>query len=256
MSLLDPLDPAMVASALPSFHQRKRRAVEQIERHLADVNGYVAWSGGRDSTAVLLLAHQVSADVPVVWFDSGLEYPETRAYISQVADRLSLNLTVLKAEPDALTVLRESGAWDHAAPFTDQATDLHHTLITAPSTTAHLLFGPGELSGLRAEESVGRRALLARDNGQYRRVDGSVVCAPLWAWAGADVRSVLAGAHLPENPVYAKLALLGAPERAQRVGLVVDGNNPDHGRYTYLRNGWPSLWADLVHVLPRLNEWR
>lgn len=244
-----------VAAALPSFRLRADRAKSAISQHLDAHGGYLAWSGGRDSTAVLAAAYDVSPTVPVVWFDSGLEYPETRDYVYEIADRLSLNLHVLPAARSALDVLRESGAWDHSVTLGD-ASGMHDDLIAAPSRRAHEMFGIGELSGLRAEESVGRRALLAPGNGCYRRADGSVVLAPLWSWSSDDVRAMLHFAGVPENPVYAKLQRLGAPERAQRVGLVVDGNNPHHGRYTYLRNGWPDLWADLIAVLPRLNEWR
>lgn len=249
------LDLSILASSLPSFQKRKAQALGRIETHLSSNGGYVAWSGGRDSTAVVALAREIDPTVPVVWFDSGLEYPENREYILRVTEMLKLNLTIIKASPDALTILRDSGAWDHAALYS-QENNIHNVLITQPSDEAHRLFGEGELSGLRAEESTGRRALLAPKNGTYTRVNGNIVCAPCWPWSSNDVRSAIAGALIPENPVYEKLARLGAPDRAQRVGLVVDGNNPDHGRYTYLKNGWPTLWAELISVLPRLNEWR
>lgn len=243
-----------LAASLPSFQKRKTQALERVEKHLEANSGYVAWSGGRDSTAVVTLVNLVAPGTPIVWFDSGLEYPENRVYISEIAEHLKLNLTILKSSPDALTILRDSGAWDHSAAYSHE--DMHTPLITAPSNRAHALFGRGELSGLRAEESAGRRALLAGNDGTYFRANGDVVCAPCWSWSANDVRSAIAAAGIPDNPVYEKLARLGAPERARRVGLVVDGNNPDHGRYTYLKNGWPTLWAELVSVLPRLNEWR
>jgi phosphoadenosine phosphosulfate reductase len=249
------LDLSHLAYSLPSFQKRKTQALDRIKSHLASNGGYVAWSGGRDSTAVVALAREIDSTVPIVWFDSGLEYPENREYILRVTKMLDLNLTVIKASPDALTVLRNSGAWDHSMLYS-QENNIHNILITQPSDEAHRMFGVGELSGLRAEESTGRRALLAPKNGTYNRSNGNIVCAPCWSWSSNDVRSAIAGAKIPENPVYEKLARLGAPARAQRVGLVVDGNNPDHGRYTYLKNGWPTLWAELTSVLPRLNEWR
>lgn len=249
------LDLASLASSLPSFQKRKGQALTRVEKHLSENGGYVAWSGGRDSTAVVALAREIDSRVPIVWFDSGLEYPENRDYITRISKDFDLNLTVIKSVPDALTILRNSGAWDHSDRYSSEY-DLHDSLITSPANEAHLRFGAGELSGLRAEESTGRRALLARNDGAYIRSNGTAVCAPCWSWSSNDVRSAIADAQMPENPVYEKLAKLGAPLRAQRVGLVVDGNNPDHGRYTYLKNGWPTLWAELVSQLPRLNEWR
>lgn len=59
---------------------------------------------------------------------------------------------------------------------------------------------------------------------------------------------------LPVNPVYAKLRLLGAPEKALRVSAMIDGNGLELGRVTWLRRGWPGLFAELAQVLPRLRE--
>lgn len=251
----DGLDLSSVSAALPSTHSIIDRQAALIDEHLERHAGYLAWSGGRDSTAVLALARLVRPDVPVVWFDSGLEFPETRIYIQQLAESLSLNLDIIPSTPDALTVLQESGYWDHATRF-GNGDDLHNVLITEPARLAHERWGRGELTGLRADESVGRRILLSSDEGHYTRSDGTIVFAPLWAYTAMRVRGTLKALGVPENPVYSKLASLGAPERAQRVGLVVDGNNAENGRYTYLRNGWPELWEQLVQSLPRLNEWR
>jgi phosphoadenosine phosphosulfate reductase len=59
---------------------------------------------------------------------------------------------------------------------------------------------------------------------------------------------------LPVNPVYAKLRLLGAPEQALRVSAMIDANGLEMGRVTWLRRGWPDLFAELAQVLPRLRE--
>lgn len=42
---------------------------------------YVAFSGGKDSTALLHLVRQMYPDVPAVFVDTGLEYPEIRAFV-------------------------------------------------------------------------------------------------------------------------------------------------------------------------------
>lgn len=250
------LDFGLVASALPSQKLNANVILSSISEHFSSYGGFVTWSGGKDSTAVVSLARQVEKDIPVVWYDSGLEYPETRKYIEDIASQLNLNLHIFKAEPDALKILEKTGAWDHAAELSQQSPSIHGTLIVIPSDIAQQKFGMGELTGLRAEESVGRRALLAKNGGHYVRANGVHVFAPIWAWKTVNVKAQLASQGIPENPVYDKLKMLGAPERSQRVGLVVDGNNPQHGRYTYLRLGWPDLWFQLCQVLPRLAEWR
>lgn len=250
------LDAGAVAALLPSRARREESALTLLKEHFTrQPDGYVAWSGGKDSTAALHLALRLMPDVPVVWFDSGLEYPETRSYVELLSQQWELNLHIIKAEPDALTMLQRSGGWHHGDTATG-GDDFHDALIAAPARQAHARFGPGEVSGLRSSESVGRRILLAKGQGRYERKDGTVVVAPVWRWRDIDIESYLASNGIPPNPVYAKLVSLGAPPYAQRVGLVVDYNGAEAGRFTWLRVGWPDLWRELAETLPRLKEWR
>ena len=250
------LDPAFVREYI-HFPEVKMREIENsILNHYESYKGYIAWSGGKDSTIIVDIARKVIPEIKIVWFDSGLEYPDTREYINALATKWNLNLTVITAEPDALTILKETGTWNHDSIINPPAESLHDSLIIKPANKAHALFGLGELSGLRAEESVGRRALLAKEKGHYLRKDGSRVYAPIWSWSGEQVLNYFSQKEIALNPVYHKLAAVGAPLRAQRVGIVVDGNNPNNGRYTYLRLAYPDLWATLCQTLPRLKEWR
>lgn len=248
------LDPARLAGMLAAAPTRAAAARVGIERHLAVHHGYVAWSGGKDSTVCVALARQVDRAVPVCFFDSGLEFPETYAYIEDLTARLRLNLQVIPADPPALSVLRASGAWEHGVPD-DRTADLHEAVIGRPARVAHERFGAGEIWGLRAAESAPRRLGLAAGRGTLRRRDGTVAYAPIWAWRARDVWAELARQGLPVNPVYERLRQLGADERSLRVGLLVDGNALEFGRLVWLRRGWPELYQRLVEVLPRMGEW-
>jgi len=44
-------------------------------------NVYVSFSGGKDSTILLYLVRKLYPDVPAVFCDTGLEYPEIRAFV-------------------------------------------------------------------------------------------------------------------------------------------------------------------------------
>lgn len=252
----------------------------QIRSHLDDADGYVAFSGGKDSLVVLDLARSVDPNVPVVFFDSGAEYPETYDYLARIADHWRLRFEVVAAEPPLLTALAVTGMWDHDAQTTRPVAALHDILITEPSRQAHAAHGPGELWGVRADESAkgtGRWALYhraladevarachgccntrsqqrRRHGGLITRADGTRVFGPVWNWSSTDVWAHIARRGLPVNPVYAKLQALGVPERHQRVSHVVDGSFLERGRVTWLRRGWPDLFEQIATVLPRIRE--
>ena len=248
----------------------------RIEEHLEAHDGYVALSGGKDSVVVTHLARQVDPNVPVVWFDSGTEFPETRTYIHDLANRWDLNLTVTSTTPTLLEALTASGDWDHTAPAGPHL-NIHEALILQPSRLAHQLHGPGELWGVRSAESNGRRTLhrvqlrhqvatactdccttdaqqRAQHGGIVARVDGTTAYSPIWNWPTPHIWDYLAAHRIPINPVYDKLRSLGAPDEALRVSHLIDAGHLGTGRATWLRRGWPQLYDQLITALPRLTE--
>lgn len=228
---------------------------ERIAEHIHRHDGYIAFSGGKDSLVVLDLARRVDPDLPVVFFDSGLEYPETLDFIRAVAGEWDLDLHRIAADPPLLDVLVESGAWEHHVPD-GAAVDLHRILITEPAARAHELLGPGELWGVRADESAGRRALYAANghDGVIARRDGTVAYGPIWNWSTADVWSYIHRHRLPVNPLYERMRGLGVPECGRRVSHLLDGSHLDRGRLTWLRRGWPALFEQLADALPRIRQ--
>lgn len=251
--------------------------VDRIRAHLDAHDGYVAWSGGKDSTVVLHLARQADPNVPVVFFDSGLEFPETYDHLAELTEAWQLNLQIIPAQPSAPEVLVATGGWDLHAPTAEHRDQLHEALITRPAATAHDHHGPGELWGVRASESRGRRAMYtnslrtetaaaclgcchtlaeqrARHGGVTHRRDSTHSYGPIWDWRDHDVWAYLHRHNIPTNPVYAKLRDLGAPEHFLRVALMVDGSRLEHGRIVWLRRGWPDIYATLIAHLPRLAE--
>ena len=51
---------------------------------------YVSFSGGKDSTALLHIARSVYPDIPAVFVDTGLEYPEIRRFALQTTNVIQL----------------------------------------------------------------------------------------------------------------------------------------------------------------------
>lgn len=252
-----------------------RHLLDRIAEHLEAHDGFVSWSGGKDSTVVVDLARQVDPNVPVVFFDSGLQFPETLRYLEELSAAWRLNLTVIPAEPDLLTVMVALGGFDHRAPDRRLGVELAEVMIRGPAAEAHGRHGRGSLWGVRAEESPGRRVLYrqrlaaesvarqecsrhevrAAAGGVVSRTAGTVTYGPIWDWQTAQVFEYLAGRGIEPNPLYRKLAELGVPTRQIRVDSIIDAAKLSNGHIAWLQKGWPDLFDRLAIALPRLREW-
>ena len=51
-----------------------------------DNQAFVSFSGGKDSTVLLDLVRRVCADIPAVFVDTGVEYPEIREFVKTVSN--------------------------------------------------------------------------------------------------------------------------------------------------------------------------
>lgn len=263
------LDADWLRAQRPARHDEKA-LVQRIRQHLDEHDGYVSLSGGKDSLVVLHLAVQADANVPVAFFDSGLEFPETIAYLNELESFFKISIDTYRATPSLLDVLVAGGGFDHHSIRCEGA-DLDRLLIQEPAGRAAADHGCGVLWGLRAQESRQRAGLFSRslpksciccsDQAQRRRRHGGVSVtaagvrfSPVWDWTDHDIWAHITRHQLPVNPVYRKLRELGAPAAQQRVSHLVDGAHLDRGRVVWIRAGWPQLWQPLVEALPRLDE--
>ncbi|MGD1060848.1 MAG: phosphoadenosine phosphosulfate reductase family protein, partial [Methanomassiliicoccales archaeon] len=66
-----------------------------------DLPSMVSFSGGKDSLATLLLTLDAGLRLPVLFIDTGLEFPETFAHVNDVAERHGLELMIERAPENA-----------------------------------------------------------------------------------------------------------------------------------------------------------
>lgn len=78
------------------------RIIEWYQKN--DGKVYVSFSGGKDSTVLLDLVRRIYPDVPAVFIDTGLEYPELREFVKTVP-----NVTWLKPEMNFRKVIEKYG---------------------------------------------------------------------------------------------------------------------------------------------------
>lgn len=204
----------------------------------------------------LHLALQTDPNIPVCFYDSGLEFPENIAYIHDIANLYNINLHIIHSTPTVLDILKKEAFFDHKKMPVHLKTSIMEAKITNPSKEAHAKFGQGRIWGLRAEESRGRRMLLVPRHGSFETKEGETVTSPVWNWSTTQIFAYLEQKSIPENPLYEKMRKMGVPEKGLRVGSIVDGGNLDYGRITWLKRGWPELYDKMRIALPRIDEFR
>lgn len=78
------------------------RIIEWYQRNNGKV--YIPFSGGKDSTVLLDLVRRIYPDVPAVFVDTGLEYPELREFVKSIP-----NVIWLKPEMNFRKVIETYG---------------------------------------------------------------------------------------------------------------------------------------------------
>ena len=83
-----------------------RKTQERIKEWYEHWNGqvYIGFSGGKDSTVLLHIAREVYPDIEAVFVDTGLEYPEIRAFVKTFD-----NVTWLKPKMNFKQVIEQHG---------------------------------------------------------------------------------------------------------------------------------------------------
>ena len=94
-----------ILQALPTA-VKIRWAKEKIQEWYEHYDGqvYVAFSGGKDSTVLLHIVRQLYPEVPAVFVDTGLEFPEIRAFVKTID-----NVVWLKPKMPFTEVLKKYG---------------------------------------------------------------------------------------------------------------------------------------------------
>ncbi len=249
----------------------------RIAGHLDDHDGYLAFSGGKDSLVALHLTLQVEPNIPVVFFDSGLEYPRDLHLHHRTRRHLEPEPRTPPSRPttaDRPRTIRRMGP-PPAHPSHEPETARH----------PHRCPLPRGARSPRARRNLGRtrrriperdRPLVAvlqrtqqpRHTHVRRLLHQHHRATPtprrphrpsrrnpcLRARMGLEHRRDL-DLHRPppatgEPPSTAHSADSAPPEKHLRVSHMLDGAFLEHGRITRLRRGWPTLFEELAHVLP------
>jgi len=185
---------------------------------------YASVSWGKDSVALAHLIYQSGLVIPLVWVKQiPLYNPDCKSVRDAFLSRWPMTYR------EIIMHLREGHyAW-HATGS-----------LEAGFAQAADEFGPRYVSGIRAQESGGRKIRMRK----YGLASPNA-CAPLGWWTEADVFGYLAANDLPVHPVYAMLGC-GRWERNQIRTCRLEGRGGDGSG----RNEWEKeYYGDVLRRL-------
>ncbi len=99
-------------SIIEQYAGEAKKFIERVYgKYVGSGKIHVSFSGGADSTSVLVLAVEAlgAERVVAVYSDTGLEYPESREYVEDLASKLGVELVVLKPEVSFIDEITKRG---------------------------------------------------------------------------------------------------------------------------------------------------
>ena len=194
---------------------------------------YVAFSGGADSTAALLLAVEAlgSRRVTAVYVDTGIEFPETRRHVERVASRLGVDLLVV-----------ENGGrfWEELGKRLPPSRDARWCTALLKIEPLKVLYSKLRpkliIEGVRGFESLARLTL--------GEVTSSPVAPtarrafPVYEWSRLEVQLYLRWKEVEANPLY--------DEGLTRIGCIVCPAMHMYELFEVSRRLHPALFEGII----------
>ena len=161
----------------------------------------VSFSGGKDSTVLLDLARRAFPDIPAVFVDTGLEYPEIREFVKTVP-----NVTWLRPEMPFSKVISEYG---YPVVSKDVARRIRYARRGGTWALCHLNglnreTGRKQIIATMACESARRQSVYLKIgcNAYHKRDPTS---QPMSFWTEQDVLEYLRITGIPYASVYGEI---------------------------------------------------
>lgn len=196
-----------------SFSEKWLETTAAITHHIREFGAdklVVAFSGGKDSLLVLHLVRQYYPQVAVTFNNTGVEYPETGAFVKQIAKDWHLNLITTKPYKKTF--------WDCVKQYGFPMETKSSYLKSGKQYKAHCCYYLKEMPmklAIRQNDWLGMftgttaiesrvRMFAARDRGICSYIKHYNLCKinPILWWTEEEVWDFIKQEGLPYNPLY------------------------------------------------------
>ena len=219
------------------FKVKQAISILKYAKKVFNKNIVVAFSGGKDSLVALHLALQVlGPEVPVLFNDTTIEFPETTQYIRSLAKEWGLNLVITKPRKPFFLAVKEKGWATHenrwcCRPYKEEPA---FKFISENNVAA-------EVTGVKRTESIYRRSLTPIREPKRKENPPIIRINPIYDWNDWEVWRYIRINNLPYNPLYDK--------GYRRIGCwCCPLNGITH--YKRLRKTHPNLYSFLLKFKP------
>lgn len=227
---------AILYSKMPEHKAKVRRSQWAVKAALNRCSWVIAFSGGKDATAMLHIVETVApGSCRMVFFDDEINFPETHEYLDLID----------KLHPGRL--IRQKSRDQHGM-FTSWINDDEAMTSLADFEIDQGI--EGTFIGIRAEENA-TRMRMQRQHGRrpYQLKSGQWHCNPIIDWTVKDVWAFIYAIDVPFNKSYLQQQQAGLSDREQRVIPFGYRKSLD-----IMRRAYPDLYNRCLHLYPQMRS--
>lgn len=262
----------LIDNSLKIMREANQKAIE------AETPLLINFSGGKDSSCLLLLAKQADAKVELMYMTSGLELPGCVEFVQQEADRAGLKLHITDPVRD---YYGDFPYWVRKIGyFPSYQYNYCSVRLKIRPSRAYLrkIYGFKHIyrvNGVRKSES-GRRSKIYKEKAPIRpdwENSGHFIVEPIQDWTGQDVRDYLEENNFKVQKLYNEFGVSGCaycpfyqleiyqrilnayPDIYDSIIAVEDEiKKPAVGGNRFLRQVKEDFLANKEEIMARLNE--
>ncbi len=188
----------LVEKNTPVMEALESKSIEILRRLAPDPDTVIVpWSGGKDSTAALIIALKAYGRdrVKAVYVDTGIDFLENAEYVEKVASKLGVDLIYKRANVDEGLLLEGMPMPDPEYRWcTGRKLDALREGFREAAKGKTIVV-TGDRDG--ESEKRGKRPVL-----RYDEKLGYPVVSPIKLWSGSHVQTYILWNGLPLNPLY------------------------------------------------------
>ena len=170
--------------------------IRNTKEEFSDRKTFISFSGGKDSTITAFLTKKSIGNVPMLFVNTSIEYPETVEYSSDFAKKIGLKLITLSPPKNFFDLEKEFGPPSRTMRW------CCFTQKSAPISDFYRNFSEGILSydGIRKAESSART--------KYNRIHNNtkivkqISAYPILYWSDIAIWLYIMYRNIPINPLY------------------------------------------------------